>query len=110
MSWGGRGPLIAWTVAVGAGYLVLFYLTQIIPITIHPNFEHDKNQDHSKNVQNYADLSLSGPPGLPPTPLPPLPPHCLCACASSLVTRPCPQLLCVIAIRRDGRGGSQIRA
>lgn len=74
---------------------------------------HDKHtysaEDDLNNVPNYADISLSG--LLPPPPAPPLllsfP---LSMSASALVSCPSTQLLCVIAIRRDGRGGSQIRA
>lgn len=64
-------------------------------------------EDDLNNVPNYADISLSGPP--PPAP-PCLLSFPLSMSASALVSCPSTQLLCVIAIRRDGRGGSQIRA
>lgn len=63
--WWVGGTLIVSTVT--GGYLVISHFTQIIPITTHPKeFKHAKTLDDSKNVQNYAALSLSGPP--PPRP------------------------------------------
>lgn len=67
-------------------------------------------EDHLNNVANYADISLSGPFPPPTSSSHPSFFPSLHVEAYTLVTCPSTQLLCVIAIRRDGRGGSQIRA